>query len=105
MRWILLAPGTVLLAVIGSVAGGVAGIPFGEAAANTGSAIGGAFFFVLGAGLIAPSRSRAVGVGAALLVTLAAGAGAVFSSLPQADSLALLLGALYAVYFLRQGTA
>ena len=56
--------------------------------------------------------------GAALLVTLAAGATAVFSSLPQAESLvrqtsrdavvspvALILGALYALYFLRQGTA
>ena len=118
MRWILLAPGTLLLAVIGSVAGGLAGVPFGEGAANTGSAFGGAFFFVLGACLVAPSRRRAVGVGAALLVTIAAGATAVFSSLPQAESLvrqtsrdavvspvALILGALYALYFLRQGTA
>lgn len=60
LRWILLMPGALVAGMFGSLAGGASVASFGQIAADIGSAFGGPFAFVFAAGLIAPSRRRAV---------------------------------------------
>jgi hypothetical protein len=111
LRWILLIPGAVLFGIVGSLAGGLAASPFGQAAADTASAFAGPFGFVFGACLISPSRRQTVGLlGVTLVGILALGTFVLstftaieeFARLPLreriASPVAQFLGGLYALF-------
>ena len=72
VRWVLIFPVAFLANMVGSFAGALIGIMFGQAATDTTGAFVGSFAFVFAAGLIAPSYRRKVGIAATLLVTLPA---------------------------------
>jgi MFS family permease len=111
MRWILLLPVALLAGIAGSLVGGIVASPFGQAAADTGSALVGPFAFVFAAGLVAPSRRQEVSIVAAALVAILALGTFLLSTLTSVEEFAALpqrarilspiaqfLGALYAPF-------
>jgi hypothetical protein len=111
MRWILIVPLALVAGVAGSLAGGVVASPFGQAAADTGSAFVGPFAFVFVAGLVAPSERQKVGMVAAALVTILALGTFVLSTFSNVEEFSQLsarariltpvaqfLGAVYALF-------
>lgn len=113
VRWVLLLPGAVLTGVLGSLAGGVAAMVFGQSAMDTTSAFLGSFMFTFVAGLIAPSwRAKTTSVAATLVAILAIGTFLLssFSTIQEFATLSVrervltpvaqILGALYALFLL-----
>lgn len=111
MRWLLLLPAAVVAGMAGSLAGGIVASPFGQAAADAGSAFVGPFAFVAAAYLVAPSKRRTVGIGAAAVITLLAMGTFLLSTFTNVEEFANLderariltpvaqfLGALYALF-------
>lgn len=111
VRWILVLPVALAAGVAGSLAGGVAASPFGQAAADTASAFGGPFAFVFAAGLVAPSARHKIGLVATAIVAILALGTFVLSTFSSVEEFAQLserariltpvaqfLGAIYALF-------